>query len=82
MADSTWFHGSQWPPSNHGIIPSWRWTAAIDAAVATTSCALEHAGHLGERRTDGPVDELGLDVGAAARRGERSFGPGHAGFSR
>ena len=39
MAASTWFHGSQWPPSNHGIIPSWRCTAAMARAVARTSDA-------------------------------------------
>ena len=38
MAASTWFHGSAWPPGNHGIIPfgschsamasivSWSWS--------------------------------------------------------
>ena len=37
MAASTWFHGSQWPPSNHGIMPSWRCTSAMAWPVASTS---------------------------------------------
>ena len=37
MAASTWFHGSQWPPTNHGIIPSRRCTSAMAWPVASTS---------------------------------------------
>src|SRR4051794_30852106 len=39
MAVSTWFHGSQWPPGNHGIIPVSSCSEAIHSAVWTTSSA-------------------------------------------
>jgi hypothetical protein len=39
IAASTWFHGSQWPPSNHGIRPLGCWTSAIVCALARTSDA-------------------------------------------
>src|SRR5438874_4941309 len=37
MVASTWFQGSQWPPGNHGIIPSASCTAAIESTVADRS---------------------------------------------
>src|SRR3954447_21833042 len=37
MAVSTWFHGSQCPPGNHGIMPVSSCSEAIHSAVWTTS---------------------------------------------
>ncbi len=34
MADSTWFHGSAWPPENHGIMPSFSCTARMESTVS------------------------------------------------
>ena len=48
MAASTWFHGSQWPPGNHGIMPSGRCRATMDWAVASTSVGAHDAGDLGD----------------------------------
>ena len=47
IAVSTWFHGSQWPPGNHGIMPLGCCSATIDAAVVTTSSAVITPGRSG-----------------------------------
>src|SRR4051812_29717271 len=39
MAASTWFHGSEWPPGNQGIMPSANWTSAMRSTVVATSSA-------------------------------------------
>src|SRR2546423_1401945 len=39
MAASTWFHGSAWPPGNHGIMPSASCHPAMVSTVAATSSA-------------------------------------------
>src|SRR3954470_12052745 len=44
---SIWFHGSQCPPGNHGIIPVGSCSEAIHSAVARTSAALRTRGRSG-----------------------------------
>src|SRR4051812_29875400 len=39
MAASTWFHGSECPPGNQGIMPSASCTSAMVLTVAATSSA-------------------------------------------
>ena len=60
MAASTWFHGSQWPPSNHGIMPSARCTAAMAWPVAEhvgagTGCRAPRAARLAAERSSSVV---------------------------
>ena len=48
MAASTWFHGSAWPPGNHGIMPSGSCHSAMASTVCCSSCGGDDAGHVGE----------------------------------
>ena len=55
MADSTWFHGSQWPPGNHGIMPDGNCNDARCSAVARTSSADTTPGRSGTALTPNPA---------------------------
>src|SRR5438552_6349714 len=70
MAASTWFQGSQWPPGNHGIMPSASCTAAIDSTVAATSARSRMPGTSGGGtsglRLDGVDDQALADEGVEA----------------
>src|SRR5437763_1353268 len=47
MAASTWFHGSEWPPGNQGIMPSGNWISAMASTVVATSAASRMPGTSG-----------------------------------
>src|SRR3954469_23246272 len=68
MAASTWFHGSAWPPGNHGIIPEGSCHSAIAPAVRRSSSALTIPGR--SRRYIGLLPLLpGVDDDGLAEHG-------------
>ena len=66
MAASTWFHGSAWPPGNHGIMPLGSCQSAMASTVAGTSAAGEDA--LDLRAPDGRSVAASSDIGMVASR--------------
>ena len=48
MAVSTWFHGSQWPPGYHGIMPAGQLQRGDAAGRGQHLVGGEHAGEVGE----------------------------------
>src|SRR3954447_18078610 len=70
MAASTWFHGSAWPPGNHGTIPEGSCHSAMAPAVRRSSSALTTPGrsrrYMGLPRVDDerlPQQRVGQTIG-------------------
>ena len=64
IADSTWFHGSQWPAGNHGIMPDGRCSDGEVLAGRAHLVGRQHAGQVGDDAiacADGLDREGGLD---------------------
>ena len=59
MAASTWFHGSAWPPGNHGIMPVGSCQSAMASTVGCSSAAVSDAGDVDEASCGG-LAGLGL----------------------
>src|SRR5687768_5851269 len=78
-----WFHGSAWPPGNHGIMPVGSCHSAMPSTVAWRSDAETRPGTSMGTASDLPYRLLGVDHEALAEhRVEEALGPAGEGAHR